>query len=128
MDVIQAVLKAMNFNIDFVLFEVRVLGTSGYAMLNIRITVPTDHLSLTSFVCGDELGRIFEFKIAPAESVSALKKVIKDKKRHACRDVDADRLDIWKVSDLIFILILTISYFQGRHQLGEAAADQWFTM
>ena len=116
----------MNSNIDFVLFEVCVLGTPRYAMLNIRLTGPTDHLSLTSFVCGDELGRIFEIKIAPAESVSALKKVIKDEKRHVFRDVDADRLDLWKVSDLMFILILTISYFQGRHQLGGGAAD-WFT-
>jgi len=49
-------------------------------MLNIRLTVPTDHLSLTSFVCGDELGCIFEIKTAPAESVSVLKKVIKDEK------------------------------------------------
>jgi len=70
----------MNFNIDFVLFEVRILGTPGYAMLNVCLTVPTDHMSLTSFVCGDELGRIFEIKIAAAESISALKKVIKYKK------------------------------------------------
>ena len=40
-DNIQAVLKTMNYKIDFVLFEARILGTPGNVTLRIRLTVPT---------------------------------------------------------------------------------------
>jgi hypothetical protein len=37
-------------------------------------------------------------KIAPEESVGALKKAIKEEKKQRLRDIDADALDLWKVS------------------------------
>ncbi|KAJ8580322.1 hypothetical protein M405DRAFT_778345 [Rhizopogon salebrosus TDB-379] len=58
---------------------------------------PAVHLSLNCFVCGDEPGRIFEIKIAPTESVSALKELIKEKQKPQFDDVPANRLDLWKV-------------------------------
>jgi hypothetical protein len=56
---------------------------------------------LNCLVSGGDLSHIFEIKIAPTESVSALKELIKEKQKHAFRDVDANRLDLWKVSDLM---------------------------
>jgi hypothetical protein len=41
---------------------------------------------------------MFPVKIAPGESVGALKKAIKEEKRPAFDDMPADRLDLWKVS------------------------------
>jgi len=56
---------------------------------------------LNCFVLGGDPNRVFEIKIAPTESVSALKKAIKEEKKQTFRDVDADTLQLWKVSDLI---------------------------
>ncbi|KAG1755294.1 uncharacterized protein EDB91DRAFT_285621 [Suillus paluster] len=55
-------------------------------------------LHLNCIVLGDDQSRIFEIKIEPTESVSALQKVIKDAKKHAFHDVDADSLTLWKVN------------------------------
>ncbi|KAJ8584000.1 hypothetical protein M405DRAFT_747732 [Rhizopogon salebrosus TDB-379] len=52
---------------------------------------------LNCLVPGGDLSHIFEIKIAPTESVSALKELFKEKQKHAFRDVDANRLDLWKV-------------------------------
>ncbi|KAJ8588352.1 hypothetical protein M405DRAFT_259059 [Rhizopogon salebrosus TDB-379] len=53
--------------------------------------------NLNCLVFGDELGYIFPIEIARAETVSHLKELIKEKKKYAFRDVDADRLDLWNV-------------------------------
>jgi len=58
---------------------------------------------LNCLVLGDNHSHIFEIKIAPTESVSALKDLIKEKK-HAFRDVDADGLKLWNVSDLMLTI------------------------
>jgi hypothetical protein len=52
-------------------------------------------------VLGDDPSHIFEIKIAPTESVSALKELIKEKKSPQFDDVPADYLKLWKVSDLM---------------------------
>ncbi|KAG2337141.1 hypothetical protein BDR05DRAFT_1048371 [Suillus weaverae] len=55
------------------------------------------HLKLNCFVWGDDPRHVFEIKIAPTESVSALQKVIKDTKKLAFHDVDADGLELRQV-------------------------------
>lgn len=49
-------------------------------------------------VFGDGPKHIFPVKIAGTESVGALKKAIKIEKQHLLQHVDADNLDLWKVS------------------------------
>jgi len=77
-------------------------------------------LNLNCFVYGDEPGRIFPIQIAQTKTVGDLRKAIKDEKKNAFRDVDADRLDLWKVSDLMSTILCVdadylIFYFQGQH-------------
>ena len=43
--------------------------------------------------------RVFPVKVAKSETVGGLKKAIKKEKEHAFDGVDADCLDLWKVSD-----------------------------
>ncbi|KAG2336544.1 hypothetical protein BDR05DRAFT_1063613 [Suillus weaverae] len=52
---------------------------------------------LNCIVLGDDPGRIFEIKIAPTESVSALQKVIKEENKQQFDRVDAKSLKLWKV-------------------------------
>ncbi|KAG1860902.1 hypothetical protein F4604DRAFT_1957637 [Suillus subluteus] len=52
---------------------------------------------LNCIVLGDDPRRVFEIKIAPTASVSALQKVIKDAKKQRLRHVAADCLDLWQV-------------------------------
>jgi hypothetical protein len=59
------------------------------------------HLKLNCIVLGDDPSHAFEIKIAPTESVSALREVIKDKKKPHFDHVPADSLKLWKVSELI---------------------------
>ncbi|KAG1766754.1 hypothetical protein EV702DRAFT_789503 [Suillus placidus] len=54
------------------------------------------HLKLNCFVLGDDPRRVFEIKIASTESVSALKKLIKDAKKQFDH-VDADGLELRQV-------------------------------
>ena len=56
---------------------------------------------LNCLVSGDAPSNIFEIKIAPTESVSALKELIKEKQKPQFDHVPANRLDLWKVSDLM---------------------------
>jgi hypothetical protein len=49
-------------------------------------------------VDGDNVHHIFLVKIASTESISILKKVIKDEKKHAFQHVNADALEIFQVS------------------------------
>jgi len=55
-------------------------------------------LELNCLVQGDDLRHIFQIEIASTKAVSALKELIKIKKEHAFKGVDADTLALWKVS------------------------------
>jgi hypothetical protein len=55
------------------------------------------HLKLNCFVLGDDPRRTSEIKIAPTETVSALRKVIKDVKKQRLDHVNADDRIILKV-------------------------------
>ena len=46
----------------------------------------------------DDTSHIFPIEIAESKTVGALRKAIKDEKRHAFKHVDADTLVLWKVS------------------------------
>jgi len=58
-------------------------------------------IKLNCFVLGDDSSRVFEIKIALTESVSALKELVKEKRRPLFDHVPADHLDLWNVSDLM---------------------------
>jgi len=49
---------------------------------------------------GDDINHIFEIQISSTSTVSALKDMIKEKKNHEFDTVDANRLELWQVSDL----------------------------
>ena len=62
---------------------------------------------------------VFPVKIASTESVGALKELIKDKKKHAFERVDADTLNVWKVSFPVDDdLRATLKRFQLEHDPG----------
>ena len=58
-------------------------------------------LKLNCIVLGDNPRRIFPVNIERTEIVGDLKEVIKDKKRPEFDHVATDRLELWKVSDLM---------------------------
>ena len=58
-------------------------------------------LTISCWVFLDDPDRVFPVKIAPEESVGALKDEIKKKKSPIFDDMPADRLDLWKVSERI---------------------------
>jgi len=58
-------------------------------------------LGLNCLILGHDPRRVFSVKIASLETVSYLRKAIKDKKQHTFTGIDADLLDLWKVSNLI---------------------------
>jgi hypothetical protein len=55
-------------------------------------------LQLNCFVPGDGRNQVFPVEIANNKPISALKKVIKEEKKVAFEHVDADLLQLWKVS------------------------------
>jgi len=55
-------------------------------------------LELNRLVLGDDPRRIFSVKIAATESVSTLRKVIKDDKKPALDHVPVETLVLWKAS------------------------------
>jgi len=55
-------------------------------------------LELFCWVKGDPLDQAFPLKIAGTETVGALKKAIKEEKKVAFEQVDADALKLWAVS------------------------------
>ena len=62
-------------------------------------SAPIDRiLELNCLVQGDDLSHLFTVKIGKSENVSTLKDMIKEKKTHAFRNIDADSLVLWKVS------------------------------
>ncbi len=69
--------------------------------LHIGIAAPPQLITLNCWVLSDHPDRVFPVKIAPEESVGALRKAIKEEKRPVFDDIPADRLDLWKVSKQI---------------------------
>jgi hypothetical protein len=57
----------------------------------------SDMLNINCWVLGDNPQRVFSLKIAKLEMVDALKKVIKNEKKHAFDGIDADLLNLWKM-------------------------------
>jgi len=55
-------------------------------------------LELNALVLGDDPSHVFTVEIEGTKNVSALKDAIKDKKKHAFEHVDADALNIFRVS------------------------------
>ncbi|KAI9448767.1 hypothetical protein BJY52DRAFT_303470 [Lactarius psammicola] len=55
-------------------------------------------LELNCLVFSDDPSHIFTIEIMDTKNVSALKKAIKDEKKHAFQHADADALTLWKVS------------------------------
>jgi hypothetical protein len=55
-------------------------------------------LQLNCFVQGDDRNQVFPVEIANNKPISALKKAIKEEKKVAFEHVDADSLQLWKVS------------------------------
>ena len=55
-------------------------------------------LLLNCLVLGHDSGRIFPVKIDRNKNVGCLKEAIKEAKKPAFDDIDADSLEIWKVS------------------------------
>ena len=58
---------------------------------------PSTMIRLFCLVQGDEAGQHFPINIAITETVGELREMIKKKKEHAFRGVDADTLNLWKV-------------------------------
>ena len=59
---------------------------------------PPQLITLNCWVFADDPDRVFTVKIAREESVSLLKKAIKEEKKRRLCDIDADSLDLWKAS------------------------------
>ncbi len=59
---------------------------------------PSPAIRLFCWVQGDEAKQRFELQIASTETVSGLRKAIKKEKENTFREVDADTLNLWKVS------------------------------
>ena len=58
-----------------------------------------DKISLCCSILGPDVGHVFSVKVSRDEIVDVLKKVIKEEKGNAFNRIDADQLEIWKVSD-----------------------------
>ena len=58
-------------------------------------------LELNCWILSHDPRRIFSVEVPSSKTVSHLKDAIKDKKKHTFTGIDADLLDLWKVSDCI---------------------------
>jgi hypothetical protein len=58
----------------------------------------TQPLSLNCFLLGDDLDRMFTVKIDTTETVSILKKLIKEENPSSLGNVDVKNIDLWHVS------------------------------
>jgi hypothetical protein len=65
---------------------------------HIGAVAPPQLITINCWVLSDDLDCVFPVKIAPDESVGALKKAIKEEKKPAFDHIPADRLGLWKVS------------------------------
>ncbi len=58
----------------------------------------SDNILLNCSILGPDVGRAFSVQVSPKATVDQLKEAIKKKKEHDLSHIDADRLDLWKVS------------------------------
>ena len=65
------------------------------------VSPSVDLINLNCFILGDDINHIFEIQIPSTATVSALKKAIKEEKYHEFDTIDANRLELWQVSDLM---------------------------
>jgi len=65
------------------------------------VSPSVDLINLNCFILGDDINHIFKIQIPSTATVSALKDVTKEKKNHEFDTVDANRLELWQVSDLM---------------------------
>ena len=73
-------------------------------------------LELNCLVLGDDPSHVFPVKIADSESIGSLKKAIREEKKHAFQDVDADSLKLFRVSFPVNDdLDATLTHFQCEH-------------
>jgi hypothetical protein len=73
-------------------------------------------IELNCLVLGDESSHIFTIEIVDTKNVSTLKRTIKDEKHHTFQDVDADDLNLFKVSFLVDDeLDATLKDFRPKH-------------
>jgi hypothetical protein len=73
-------------------------------------------LELNCLVLGEDQSHIFAIEIEDNKKVSALRDVIKDKKKHAFEHSDADALQIYKVSFPVDPeLDATLKHFRAEH-------------
>ncbi|KAG1843677.1 hypothetical protein F4604DRAFT_251848 [Suillus subluteus] len=63
------------------------------------------HLKLNCIVLGNDPRRVFEIKVAPTASVSALQNVIKGAKKPQFDHITADSLELWKVDPPVDVTI-----------------------
>jgi hypothetical protein len=56
-------------------------------------------ISLACWILGLDDANVFLADILPSNTVDHLKKTIKKEKENALNHIDADQLEIWKVSD-----------------------------
>jgi hypothetical protein len=63
----------------------------------------SDILLLNCCILGEERN-VFSVEISKTKPVSILKDLIKEKKKHTFRGIDADTLNLWKVSTVTSIL------------------------
>ena len=59
---------------------------------------PSTAIRLFCWVQGDEAKQRFPISVASTETVGELREMIKKKKENTFREVDADTLNLWKVS------------------------------
>ena len=68
---------------------------------NPPVSPAVDLIDLNCLVLGDDTSGIFGVQIASTDTVGALKEAIKEMKENVFRNVDADALQLWRVSDLM---------------------------
>ena len=82
--------------------ELLFVNTSPYS--NPPVSPAVDLINLNCLILGDDTSNIFKVQIASTATVGALKAAIKEKRENAFRNVDANALQLWRVSDLMFLI------------------------
>jgi hypothetical protein len=57
----------------------------------------TDNITLSCLIYNDPIDQSFSIEIPQTSTVCNLKKLIKENRKHTFRDVDGDKLMLWKV-------------------------------
>jgi hypothetical protein len=63
---------------------------------------PLATIKLNCFVFGDSES-LFTVSVANTDRVNQLQEAVKEKKKHAFRDVDADALKLWKAGIVLLL-------------------------